>query len=291
MEKKPIYFLAPILFLAIFYVLFLSPPRGFPNDAVVRIEKGANLRQISSMLKENRIIKSRVAFESLVIIFGGEKTIQSANYSFPTKEPVFTIALRIVKGEDGTPPISVTTPEGFDINQIAELHTSRLLSFNKDNFLLKAKPLEGYLFPDTYFYLTDANEMDVIKSMNKNFQKKIAPLAGEVAASGKSEKDIIIMASLIEGEAKGGEDREIISGILWKRISIGMPLQADAAPETYDTKGLPKAPIGNPGLLAIKAAIHPENSAYLYYLHDKEGKIHYAQNFSEHLQNKAKYLK
>jgi UPF0755 protein len=99
------------------------------------------------------------------------------------------------------------------------------------------------------------------------------------------------MASLVEEEAKGDEDREYISGILWKRLSINMPLQVDAAPSTYEKRGLPENPITNPGLEAIQAAIHPKNSPYLYYLHDKEGNIHYARNFEEHKANKLKYLK
>ena len=151
--------------------------------------------------------------------------------------------------------------------------------------------MEGYLFPDTYFFLTDSNETDVINSMNGNFKKKIMPLLPDITAFGKTEKEIITMASIIEREAKGDTDREIISGILWKRIKIGMPLQVDAAPETYKIKELPKNPISNPGLLSIKAAIHPVSSSYLYYLHDKNGSIHYAKNFTEHQANIRKYLK
>jgi UPF0755 protein len=151
--------------------------------------------------------------------------------------------------------------------------------------------MEGYLFPDTYFFLTDANETDVINSMNDNFKKKMTPLLPDINTFGKTEKEIITMASIIEREAKGDADREIISGILWKRIKIGMPLQVDAAPETYKTKELPRNPIGNPGLLSIKAAIHPVSSSYLYYLHDKNGYIHYAKNFTEHQINIRKYLK
>ena len=167
----------------------------------------------------------------------------------------------------------------------------KLANFNKDKFLLEAKDKEGYLFPDTYFFLNNANETDVIKSMSDNFEKKINPLLSEIISSGKTEKEIIIMASIIEREAKGEIDRDVISGILWKRISIGMPLQVDAAPETYKVKGLPKSPICNPGLEAIKASIHPQSSPYLYYLHDKDGNIHYARTFAEHKKNKLKYLK
>ena len=99
------------------------------------------------------------------------------------------------------------------------------------------------------------------------------------------------MASIIEREAKGDSDRGYISGILWNRINKNMPLQVDAALKTYKTKGLPEQPICNPGLEAIKAAIHPVLSNYLYYLHDKNGVIHYAKTFEEHKKNKLKYLK
>ena len=127
--------------------------------------------------------------------------------------------------------------------------------------------------------------------MRANFEKKILTLKPDIALSGKTEKEIIIMASLIEGEAKGDADREIISGILWRRITIGMPLQVDVALTTYKTKGLPNSPINNPGLEALKAAIYPKSSSYLYYLHDKKGVIHYAKSFNEHQKNVLKYLK
>jgi UPF0755 protein len=187
--------------------------------------------------------------------------------------------------------ISITIPEGFNINQIADTVAPKLINFNKTRFMSEAKDLEGYLFPDTYFFLNNQNDKDVIKSMSDNFNKKINPLLPGIVLSGKPEKDIIIMASVIEREAKGDTDRAVIAGILWKRVKIGMPLQVDAAPETYKTKGLPEKPIGNPGLLAIESAISPQNSPYLYYLHDKNGNIHYAKTFTEHEANIKKYLK
>jgi UPF0755 protein len=94
---------------------------------------------------------------------------------------------------------------------------------------------------------------------------------------------------------KGNGDREIISGILWRRLANGMPLQVDADPDTYKTKGLPANPICNPGLDSIKAAIYVLKMhnlpPYLYYLHDKNGTIHYAKTFAEHNANIKKYLR
>ncbi len=290
-KKKVFYIFSVVIFLIFFYFLFLSAPGDFPAGAVVRIEPGMSLRSISAVLEKQHIIKSRVAFESFLIIFGAELHIKSADYLFENKLPVWLVARRIGGGEHHTAPVSVTIPEGFDINQIGDTFSQELTNFKKDKFIAEAKELEGYLFPDTYFFLTDANEKDVIKSMNNNFKKKITLLSSDIVSSSKTEREIITMASIVEREAKGDADRGIISGILWKRISIGMPLQVDAAPETYKTRGLPESPIGNPGLLAIKATIYPQKSTYLYYLHDKDGNIHYTKTFAEHVKNKLKYLR
>ena len=187
--------------------------------------------------------------------------------------------------------IKVTIPEGFNVLDISNTFVSKLPNFNKDQFLLEAIKKEGYLFPDTYFFFITDNEKDVLKSMGDNFGKRIMPVRSQIELSGKTEKDIIIMASIIERESKGDNDREVISGILWRRLVIGMPLQVDTDPSTYKTKGLPKNPICNPGMEAINAAIHPKISNYLYYLHDKDGNIHYAKTFAEHVLNKKKYLK
>lgn len=292
MQNKNIFYaLSAIIFLASFYILFFSAPRDFPLRAVLEIEPGMNLRDVSSILKKQRIIRSRMVFESFLIIFGAEARIVSADYLFENKLPVWKIAKRIAKSEHPMAPIVVTIPEGFDIGKIGDAFEPKLLNFNKIKFLLEAKDKEGYLFPDTYSFLISADEKSVLRIMNDNFEKKIAPFLSEIISSGKNEKDIVTMASIIEMESKGDADRGIISGILWKRLEINMPLQVDAAPETYKIKGLPKSPIANPGLLAILAAIRPQSSPYLYYLHDKNGVVHYAKTFAEHNKNILKYLK
>ena len=290
-SKKFIFCVVGILgILIVLNFLFFGVPKDFPVGQIIRIDQGTTLRSLSKDLKNENIIRSTAVFEVFVIIYGGEKHVVPGDYLFEKKLPVFEIARRIAKGRYNLTPIKVTIPEGFDVNQMADVFSSKLPKFNKNNFLIKAKSQEGYLFPDTYFFFSTSNEQDVLKYMSNNFQKKISSIQSEINASVKSEKDIIIMASLIEREAKGDTDRPIISGILWNRISKNMPLQVDAAPETYKTKGLPDAPICSPGLKAIEAAIHPQNSSFLYYLHDKDGVIHYAQNFAEHKQNISKYL-
>ena len=232
-------------------------------------------------------IRSRVLFEFFTILYGGEKHIIPADYLFDNTENVYQVAGRITRGDRHLAPIAVTIPEGFNISEIVDAYTAKMSNFNKTKFLAGAH--EGYLFPDTYFFFSTDNEQDVLKSMNGNFERKIAPLRASITKSGKTEKQIITMASLVEKEAKGDQDRGFISGILWHRLALGMALQVDAAPDTYKTKGLPKSPISNPGLEAIRVTIKPTVSPYLYYLHDKDGNIHYAKTFEEHKANRLKY--
>ena len=281
-----------LFFIFIFsYHLFLSAPDNFPNQFIFKIDQGSNLRNVSAELKKAHIIRSRLAFEIFVIMYGAEFRINYSDYLFESKMPVFEVARRISKGEHHIVPVGVTIPEGFNLTQISDTFASKLPNFNKARFLLESKNMEGYLFPDTYFFLYTQDDHDVLVFMSNNFKKKIKTILPEIISHGKTEKDIIIMASIIEREAEGDSDRGLISGILWKRINMGMPLQVDSASETYKNKGLPKSPIGNPGLKAIKVALYPEESPYLFYLHDKSGHIHYAKTFSEHEKNIKKYLK
>jgi UPF0755 protein len=290
--KSTIIFLISIfLFFLILYFLFLSAPKNFPDQVVVNIEKGEILRSISEDLKSKNIIRSKVLFETFVIIYGGENNIAEGDYLFESKLPVFEVARRISKKDRHLAPIKVTIPEGFDVKQIAETFSSKLKNFNKEEFLYEAINKEGYLFPDTYFFFTTDNEQDVLKYMSENFIKRIKTVERDISLSGKSQNDIIVMASIIEREAKGDSDRSIISGILWNRIAKKMPLQVDASPMTYKIKGLPQNPICNPGIESIKASLNPRGSDYLYYLHDKNGVIHYAKTFAEHKINKLKYLR
>ena len=291
-QKKIVFYALSITaFLVLIFFLFFNAPKNFPIGIIINIKEGASLRSVSKDLEINNIIRSRVVFETFVIIFGGEKYLATGDYLFEDKLSIFEVARRLSKGERHLAPIKVTIPEGFNVSDISKAFDLKLTNFNENIFLLEAIKKEGYLFPDTYFFLTTDGEQDVLRSISDNFEKKISPIRPQIISSGKTEKKIIIMASIIEKESKGDIDREFISGILWKRIAKGIPLQVDAEPSTYKTKGLPENPISNPGLKAIEAAIYPKISSYLYYLHDKEGNIHYAKTFTEHQMNIRKYLK
>lgn len=306
------YIAGGLCFLVLLAVFFTLPPRRFPTGEMIAVEQGAALGQVSYALKEQHIIRSRMVFEFCMITFGGEKHVVAGNYLF--KEPInaCAVARRIARGITGVPAVKVTFPEGLSNAQIAETAAKVLPKFDQARFVDEARTLEGYLFPETYFFDPQATTDDVQKTMRTQFEKEIAPLKSDIEKSEHSLSEIVIMASILEKEARTPEDQALVSGILWKRIKLGMPLQVDApfnyllgkesseltqadlamksGYNTYKNKGLPIGPIGNPGLAAIRAAITPTVSPYLYYLSDKEGRMHYAKNFEEHKANKAKYL-
>lgn len=209
--------------------------------------------------------------------------------------------------------VAVTIPEGLNVSQIGEILEKAGL-FPKSDFESAARKEEGFLFPDTYRFYKNSNPGQVIARMRENFDKKIIPeILIEIKDQNKTLSDIIVMASLLEEEAKGAEDRKLVAGILWKRLKVGIGLQVDATLtyilgkasselteddlkidslyNTYRYRGLPPAPISNPGMEAILAAMRPAASPYFYYLSDKDGKIHYARDFEEHKLNKFKYIR
>jgi len=277
-------------FLGVYFFMIL-PPRDFKVGEIFSVEEGDSLRKLSFRLKDDGFIRSRVAFETLVIFYGGEKHLVVGDYIFPNRISVTSLAKKMATGDRQMGLVKITIPEGFDNHEIAEVCDLKLKNFNKERFLSLASGEQGYLFPDTYFFSTTDDESSVMQLMSKNFKNKTKEVFDAVRASGRDTREIVIMASILEEEASGEADREIISGILWQRIKIGMPLQVDAVPTTYKEKGLPDAPASNPGLDTIKAAFYPKSSKYLYYIHDKEGNTYYAKTFSEHRQNINKYLK
>ena len=303
------------LILALFLVTVRSvfvPSSSFNVGSSIEVEYGDSLMTISEKLYDAGVIESIPVFQFFVVLYGNDKSILAGSYYFDRPISTINVALRMVRGDYNKEEIRVTFPEGMTVYEMSNLLDKKISNFNREKFLEIAEAKEGYLFPDTYFISPSADEEDIINQLEKNFERRISEIEEKFLESEHSLEDIIIMASIIEKEASGDDDRSVISGILWKRIRIGMALQVDAtltyitgkdsseltlsdldskSPfNTYENKGLPPAPISNPGILSIVAALEPTESPYLYYLHDSNGDIHYARNFEEHKQNKALYL-
>jgi UPF0755 protein len=301
-----------VLILLLAYASFAAAPIEFPVTALIKIRPGESLAEVAQTLKAEHLIRSPLLFEGTVLLVGGESSVVAGNYFFPAPENAFMIAYRMAQGDFKLTPVRITVPEGASNRQIAQILKNHLVGFDEQEFLKLAQSKEGYLYPDTYFFLPGEEPQLVIARMQKNFNQKIATVQKELALFGKPLPQVLTMASLLEKEASKMEDRQIIAGILWQRAARGMPLQVDAvfpyifagkpfdlgdgdlrvdSPyNTYTNKGLPPGPIGNPSLDAILAAVTPIKSQYVYYLSDREGNFHYSTTYAQHLQAKAKYL-
>ncbi len=284
--KRTYFVLVYLLILAGLWTM--SAPSDFPRGRIINISEGMGLQDIGTVLEANNLIRSQFWFRAFSIMLGGERRMKAGEYYFAKADNAFHIAWRIENGDHKIETVKVTIPEGFTTLEISEKFDKQFVFF--DNDLFEARAQEGYLFPDTYFIPITATATSTIRFMRENFDEKVGSLLSDIAKNKKTLKDVVIMASLIEAEANNQNDREIVAGILWKRLKIGMPLQVDAEMGTYEFQGLPATPINNPGLLAIKAATYGTTTPYLYYLTGKDGKMHYARTFDEHKNNIAKYL-
>ena len=273
----------------IYYFLF-APPKNFPVQTIFSIENGSSLAETSQDLKAQELIQSELALQFFAVLFGDDRHIVAGDYVFDQPIAVWEVAYRISLGKLYQKAIKVTIPEGFKVEEIAELLSESLLNFNREDFLAQARSLEGYLFPDTYFLYPTMDPKEVLELMQDNFKSQITPLEREIKKSGHTLSEIVIMASLIEKESGSLEDKAPISGILWKRIEKDIRLQVDAWPPTYEKMGLPESPIANPGIDSIKAALYPAETEYLFYIHGDDGQIYYAKTFDEHRLNIRKYL-
>jgi UPF0755 protein len=229
-----------------------------------------------------------------------------------------------VLGHGRADAIVVTLIEGLRREEIAstlmEIFNKNNLSFDEKQFLKITHKDEGYLFPDTYEFLLNANAESIAATLKSTLNKKISTqLTTDIKKSGKTLHEILTMASLIEREARTVESRRMVSGILWNRINSDWPLQVDATLQyakgydktsknwwatplaidkeiislynTYKNTGLPPGPICNPSLSSIEAAVYPTDSSFWYYITDNNGTMHYAETIDQHNQNVNKYLR
>lgn len=294
------------------YLSQIRPPDNFPISELVTVSEGSSLREIAAALEKNSVVRSARALRIVVTLMGHDNNVRAGDYLFKEPKGLISVARAISIGAFGLEPMRVRIPEGATTREMALIFSGRLLRFNKDTFLEEARPMEGLLFPDTYFFLPNATEDLVVRTMRQNFDAQMAAIEDKVKAFGKPLKDVVIMASLLEREARKTEDKKMIAGVLWNRLNIGMLLQVDAtflytlgkgtyqlttadlqsdSPyNTYRYKGLPPTPIGSPSLSSLEAAVTPSKHNYLFYLADKNGVTHYSKTYSEHLRNKRKYI-
>lgn len=336
MNTKKYFIIAAIIFIMGFLVWGIYLPKDSFSDKEIsfQIKKGEGSREISLNLERAGLIKWAPLFRLYALTIGAGGNLQAGSYSLNSGMNVPQIVAKFIRGD--VIKDFLTIPEGWDLRDIGTAFEKKGM-FKADDFwqlagfpgvdysksphlpdpkdfsgefpFLREKPdnvgLEGYLFPDTYQTGSRQSPESMIKTMLANFDKKLTmDLRAEINRRGKTIFEIVTMASLIEKEVRTQSDKARVSGILWKRLKIGMPLQVDATVSyitgkpgtelsksdmqtdspfnTYKHKGLPFGPISNPGMESIRAALYPEDSQDLYYLSAPDGTTIFSRTLEEH---------
>lgn len=299
----------------------LKPVSSDKNPTTFIIRKGEVVDQIGQNLKDKGLIRSVPAFKFTVMKNNLATKIQAGSFKLSPSMTPAEIAQQLTSGRQD---IWVTLLEGWRREEIAQALETAFLdagaTFDQQAFILATKGQEGLLFPDTYLFPLDTSEEAVASLLINTLETKLTPqMKQDIAKQGKTEHQILTMASLIEREAKGAAARKVVSGILWNRINNDWPLQVDATLQyvkgyntvhqswwepplaadkdlnspynTYQNPGLPPGPICSPSLDSIQAAIYPTESDYWFYITDNDGIMRYAKTLDEHNQNVNTYLR
>jgi len=285
----------------------------------VLLRAGYSTRRIATELKSAGVIRSAEAFV-LWHYLHHKGSLKAGEYVFDTAENVIAIHKRLVRGDIYVH--TVVIPEGFTMFDIARAVQDAGLGSSEDflraaqsNVALiadlapEAKTLEGYLFPSTYEFTRTENMQEMIAAMVKQFRQ----VAREIGLTAEVQRTVTL-ASIIEKETAVAEERPLVASVYCNRLSKNIALQADPSviyaellqgayggalhhadlrfPSSYNTythAGLPPGPIGNPGKSSLKAALHPANTDYFYFVSNGNGHHRFARSLEEHNRNVAAY--
>lgn len=286
------------------------------QEVVVTIPKGASLSQVAGILQDKGIISSRFVFRAVAFIRGEQRKIKAGDYDLKTGSDAGDVLDLLISGK--TLMFSITIPEGYDLLQISELvgqagimPKEEFLVLCKDrNFIkelkVEAPTLEGYVFPDTYFFRpSEKGEGKVVlRRMVQRFQNIYDKNVKAVAeANSWTQHQVVTLASLIEKEARSHE-HNLVSAVFHNRLKQNMKLQSDPTViygikpmgskitredlnrkhpyNTYQNVGLPPGPIASPGKESLLAATQPAEVDYLYFVAKNDGRHQFSSNLKEH---------
>lgn len=291
---------------------------------VVHIPPGATVRQIARRLTQAGLLRSPTAFEVAARVRRLEDRLQSGEYALSPAMSTLEILDRLARGQVLLHPLTI--PEGSTLVQIADLLAARGLG-DRAAFLrvateegatfphpfLPGRPnLEGYLFPDTYHLPRGLPARQVVARMLDRFGERVSPAwRARARDQGVSLHEAVIIASLVEREARFPDEQPVIAGVIYNRLRRGMRLEIDATVlyalgehrpvvterdlqvdspyNTYRHAGLPPGPIANPGWGALRAALAPARVPYLFYVLRPDGRHAFSRTFQEHLANVRRY--
>jgi UPF0755 protein len=304
-------------------LMLARPYQAFPTGGVfVEVARGARLRQIAALLEEKGVVRSRVAFELLGRWRG--QHLQAGEYFFNRPRTADEVLRILAEGRIYTQ--TFTVPEGLTMFEVADLvERSRLagreefLEAARDPSLIRdvaprARTLEGFLFPATYQFPRRVTGREVAAAMVRRFREVWSTLPNNPLPRNFSVEQVVTLASLIESETGVADERPVIAGVFYNRLRLGMALECDPTviyalelvgkfrgsllkrdlrfPSPYNTyrnRGLPPGPIANAGEAALRAALAPTMTDYLYFVSDAKGGHFFSRSLREHNANVARY--
>jgi UPF0755 protein len=302
------------------YVVYT--PYGPTAETFVDIPPGTGASAISARLQRAGIVRSRYAFEFVSLRKGG--TLKAGEYRFDHPAPMSEVYSRLAQGDVYTK--ALTIPEGYNIFDIANAVDAAGFA-KRDEFLAAERQdteliadllpsgahpasLEGFLFPDTYRFSRHATPLLMLTAMVHRFRQT----ATQLGLDRTNINPTVIMASVIEKEVAQETERPLVAGVFTNRLAKSMPLGTDPtviyaalldnrwrgtiyasdlqSPSPYNTykhTGLPPGPISNPGLASLRAAMHPAQTDYLYFVSDAAGHTRFSVDLKEHAQQVQAY--
>lgn len=316
-------FISTLLFLFISSVVVTTYFTYFPKEIkppkTVEIPYGTSVPKIAEILEREGVIYSKYLF---LLVHAIERAkLEAGEYEFGGRLNVVKVYEYLKEGRHKR--YKITVREGDDIYTIAEELEKNKICKAEDflkyatsekvvrSYGLSAPSMEGFLFPDTYYFSKGTHPLRVIDTMHKNFLKKTENLRKELKEKNLKLEEWVTIASMVEKETPDPQERPLIAAVIYNRLKIGMKLQIDPTViyaakrkglwkgellksfyelddpyNTYRYFGLPPGPIANPGLSSLEAALRPAKVDYLYFVakQDMSGHI-FARTYSEHLNN------
>lgn len=304
-----------LLFLVSIFVFLYMPAQQKRRVVEVKVDRGESFSSVVNKLKDRGVIPNERFFTLWARLLALDKKIHWGVYRFNLPIAPREVLDRMVLGRGLFHRITI--PEGLALNEIADL-LGREGATGKDKFLKEARStellsllglehngIEGYLFPDTYYFPVSATERDILTAMVEQFQEIFTPMMEKQAKKlGLSRHEVVTLASLVEKEAGGEAERPLVSAVFHNRLKRNIPLQSDptviyglegftgklrrkdlqnpSPHNTYLIRGLPPGPICNPGLSSLRAALFPARVSYLYFVSKNDGTHFFSETIREH---------
>lgn len=301
----------------------LSPGHSGAKDQVFFIRPGLSFKEVARELEANNLIRHKKLFLFWAKFRGVDVKVKAGEYLLNPDLPPLRILSILKKGMVITH--AVTIPEGYTARQIAELFEAdklldktkfMALAFDPDlvkKYGLTGSSLEGYLYPDTYYFSKGLSAQAVMDTLVNRFLTEIEPYKAQIAQSGLTLTEVVTLASIVEKETGLGEERPLIAGVFLNRLKKGMRLESDPTTiygikdfngnltrndlhqstpyNTYVIYGLPPGPIANPGIEAIKAVLEPTASNYIFFVSKNNGSHYFSETLAEHNRAVNRYQK